>query len=37
MWLTVAIDMVKMNLEAGLTAREKMNPGFLYQSLGLVE
>ena len=37
MWLTVAIDMVKMNLEAGLTARAKMSPLFLYQSLGLVE
>ena len=37
MWLAVAIDMVKMNLEAGLTARDKMNPVFLYQPLGLVE
>ena len=37
MWLTVAIDMVTMNREAGLTGRERMNPMFLYQSLGLVE
>jgi hypothetical protein len=37
MWLNVAIDMVKMNMEARLTARDRMNPLLFYQCLGLVE
>ena len=38
MWLPVAIDMAKINQEAGLTARNRgVNAPYLYQCLGLCE
>ena len=36
-WLHIAIDMVKMNAEAGLSARATMPYFLIYRSLGLVE